>query len=194
MIDKRILRAGVLKKKKKEPYQCSNNEFNFHFTVSPSLFFLIFLPNSPDASKTLFAIFVQLTNCRGGKKKKKNGKKLLRPSIELGTTVSRFTANIRACAKFVNRFSNGPCTTAFPEKSSRSTELYFFCHVFADRYAKRFLLSNPSKRSNTTNHDRSAVQNRFDLLDHDKKRKKGRKKRTSPINATLEELFVIWNV
>lgn len=90
-----------------------------------------FFANSPGLSKH----YLQYSSNQTSRKKKKRGRKrekrVLRPSIELGTTVSRFVANIRACAKFVNRFSNGPCMVS-PGKSSRSTELYFFSPRFRE--------------------------------------------------------------
>lgn len=61
-------------------------------------------------------------------------------------------------------------------KRARVRQNCIFLPRFRGSIRQTFLLSNPSKRSNTTNHDRSAVQNRFDLLDRDKKKKKEEKK------------------
>lgn len=60
-------------------------------------------------------------------------------------------------------------------KRARVRQNCIFLPRFRGSIRQTFLLSNPSKRSNTTNHDRSAVQNRFDLLDRDKKKKEEKK-------------------
>lgn len=83
-----------------------------------------FFANSPGLSKH----YLQYSSNQTSRKKKrgrKREKRVLRPSIELGTTVSRFVANIRACAKFVNRFSNGPCMVSPGRARVRQNCIFF---------------------------------------------------------------------
>ena len=151
MIDKRILRTGVLKKKKKEPYQCSNNEFNFHFTVSPSLFFLIFLPNSPDASETLFAIFVQLTNCRGEKKKKK-WKKIVTSIYRIRNHGVPIHSQYSCLCKIRQQIFKWPVHNSVPGKELAFDRIVFFLPRFRGSIRQTF---SPIKPIETFKHDKS---------------------------------------
>lgn len=119
--------------------------------------------------ETLFAIFVQLTNCREKKKWKKIVTSIYRIRNHGVPIHSQYSCKIR------QQIFKWPVHNSVPGKElafDRIVFFFFFLPRFRGSIRQTFLLSNPSKRSNTTNHDRSAVQNRFDLLDRDKKRKK----------------------